>query len=156
VDNWLLLYSEIRFDASQSPEFTFFSKSTAFQKARCERQRRSCGNVAAGTIVRFEKGGCEHKRRRPHHKAFIISGAFVGVCRHRRNPMLTELLAHDTAAFREFPWQQTENRHDLNEDQAMYMRRLMAIGLERATMSRVPTLDWPANLFADVRLEIAA
>jgi hypothetical protein len=154
VDNWLLLYSEIRFDASQSPEFTFFSKSTAFQKARCERQRRSCGNAAAGTIVRFEKRGCEHKRRRPHHKAFIIPGAFVGVCRHRRNPMLTEVLARDTVAFREFPWQQTENRHGQSEDEALYLRRL--VGLERTKMTRVPTLDWPADLFADGRLELAA
>jgi hypothetical protein len=32
----------------------------------------------------------------------------------------------------------------------------VAIGLERATISRVPTLDWPADLFADVRVEMAA
>jgi hypothetical protein len=70
--------------------------------------------------------------------------------------MLTEVLEHDTVTFREFPWQQIEDRHDQSEDQAMYMRRLMAIGLERATIIRVPTLDWPTDLFADVRLEIAA
>jgi hypothetical protein len=69
--------------------------------------------------------------------------------------MLTEVLAHDTVAFRQMPWQQTEIRHDQSEDQAPYLRRLSAIGLERATMTRVPTLDWPTDLFADVRLEIA-
>jgi hypothetical protein len=70
--------------------------------------------------------------------------------------MLTQVLTHDTVAFREPPRQQTGNRRSHGEDEAFYLRRLVAIGLERATISRVPTLDWPADLFADVRVEMAA
>jgi hypothetical protein len=68
--------------------------------------------------------------------------------------MLTQVLAYDTVAFR--PWQLTENRQDHSEDEALCLRRLVAFALERTTMTRVPTLDWPADLFADVGLEIAA
>jgi hypothetical protein len=70
--------------------------------------------------------------------------------------MLTEVLAHDTIAFRGCRWQQTETWHGQAEDQALHLRRQVAVRPERATMTRVPTLDWPTDLFADVRLEIAA
>jgi len=42
------------------------------------------------------------------------------------------------------------------EYEALNLRRLVAIALETTVMTRVPMLDWPADLFADVRPEIAA
>ncbi len=43
-----------------------------------------------------------------------------------------------------------------DDDEALYLRHLVAMALEKAAMTRVPMLDWPSDLFADVRLEIAA
>jgi hypothetical protein len=70
--------------------------------------------------------------------------------------MLTQVLVHAPVAFRERPRQPSENRRRRRENEALYLRRLVALGLERTVMSRVPMLDWPADLFADVRPEIAA
>jgi hypothetical protein len=70
--------------------------------------------------------------------------------------MLAQVLAHDTVASRQFPWPQPENQRSQSEDEAFYLRRLVAVALERTAMTRVPTLDWPSDLFADVRPEIAA
>jgi hypothetical protein len=70
--------------------------------------------------------------------------------------MLTQVLTHDTVALRERPRQQAENRRGRSEDDTFNLRRLVAIRLERTVITRVPTLDWPSDLFADVRLEIAA
>ena len=35
-----------------------------------------------------------------------------------------------------------------------YLRHLVAIGLEMTAMTRVPTLDWPSDLFADARVGV--
>jgi hypothetical protein len=70
--------------------------------------------------------------------------------------MLTQVLTHDPVAFRERPRQPSENRRRRREDEALSLRRLVAIALERTVMARVPMLDWPSDLFADVRPEIAA
>jgi hypothetical protein len=64
--------------------------------------------------------------------------------------MLTQVLIHDPAAFRGRP------RQRQREYEALYLRRLVTIALERTAMTRVPMLDWPADLFVDVGPEIAA
>jgi hypothetical protein len=70
--------------------------------------------------------------------------------------MLTQVLTHDPVTFRERPRQPTENRRRRREDEALYLRRLVAIALEKTVLTRVPMLEWPSDLFADVRPEIAA
>ena len=69
--------------------------------------------------------------------------------------MLTQVLSHDPVAFRERPRQPSENRRRRREDEALYLRRLVAIALEKTVLTRVPMLDWPSDLFAGVRAEIA-
>jgi hypothetical protein len=69
--------------------------------------------------------------------------------------MLTQVLTHNPVAFRERPRQPSDNRRRRGEDEVLSLRRLVAIGLERTVMVRVPMLDWPSDLFAGVRAEIA-
>jgi hypothetical protein len=64
------------------------------------------------------------------------------------------MLTHDAATFHERRRQQPENRRDRDRDDAFYLRRLVEIGLEMTAMTRVPTLDWPSNLFADARASV--
>jgi hypothetical protein len=66
------------------------------------------------------------------------------------------MLAHDTAALCERPRPQRENKRQHEVDGTFYLRRLVAIGLERTMINRIPMLDWPADLFADTNGGIAA
>jgi hypothetical protein len=70
--------------------------------------------------------------------------------------MPIQVLTHDPVAFRERPRQPLKNRRRRRADKALYLRRLVAIALEKTVMTRVPMLDWPSDLFADIRPEIAA
>lgn len=70
--------------------------------------------------------------------------------------MLAQVLTSDPVAFLAWPPKQPDNQRGRSEDDALQRRRLAAIVLERTAMTRVPTLDWPSDLFAEVRVEIAA
>lgn len=59
--------------------------------------------------------------------------------------------AHTATALRERRRQRRETRLGYDIDDRLYRRRVLAIGCETTTLMRVPTLDWPANLFVDSR-----
>jgi hypothetical protein len=64
------------------------------------------------------------------------------------------MLAQEAAPVRERHQQQPENRRDHDEDDSFFLRRLAAIRLEIAVLTRVPTLDWPSDLFANAGLGV--
>ena len=65
------------------------------------------------------------------------------------------MLTHDAVTVCERPRQQPETRRDRSKDDAFYLRRLVVIGLEMTTMTRVPALDWPSDLFPDAVAGVA-
>jgi hypothetical protein len=70
--------------------------------------------------------------------------------------MLAHVLSHEPAPFRGRRRQRSENRRGHDADDAFNLRRIVAARLDLKTMSRVPTLDWPSDLFADACAETAA
>ena len=64
------------------------------------------------------------------------------------------MFTHNTATFRKHRRKQPENRRGHDEDDTFDLRRLMAIGLEMAAMTRVPALGWPSDLFSHVQAGI--
>jgi len=61
------------------------------------------------------------------------------------------MLALEAVPFRECRQRQPENSRDQEENDLFQPRRLIAVGLEMTVMTRLPTLDWPTDLFADAR-----
>ena len=69
--------------------------------------------------------------------------------------MNTQALTADTPTFHASPPPRPVNRRDRGEDAARHLSRLMSLARERTRVTRVPALDWPVDLFADVAPEIA-
>ena len=69
--------------------------------------------------------------------------------------MTTLALTPDTPGFHVSLRSWPVNRRRRVDDEALHFRRLVATARENPVATRVPTLDWPADLFAEVRPEIA-
>ncbi len=65
------------------------------------------------------------------------------------------MLTLEAAPVRDRRQPQPDNSRDSSQVDALYLRRLVAIRLEMTAMMRIPTLDWPSDLFADAHLEVS-